>query len=96
MPKLISVKPSKADVEAAEAKRKYEDKILAKLGLARGEAIRFRGKEAGTWITAKVLGVERDGSLFLMAKGSMRSIMADQCQRKTEGPRGGTHWEDVT
>ena len=66
---------------------------LTALGLRPGEGVRFRGPSGGRWRDAKVIGVERDGSLALRdAKGAARSIPVERVEVQVEGTRGARHW----
>lgn len=93
MARLTKIKA--AEAADREAKEAAQLEALTGLGLVKGEKIRFRHKDGGTWQYGKVLGVERDGSLGLVAKGSLRSIPVRVCQHQVEGPRGGKSWEDI-
>lgn len=69
--------------------------ILKELGLNKGDIVRFRKSDSGHWLEAEIYGDNKDGSLTLVAKGKMRSIMPEYCELKTEGPRGGDVWVNL-
>lgn len=73
------------------------DPELARLGLARGEQVRFRRSDTQRWSHAHLVGLERDGSLSLRdAKGAARAIPLELVEVATLGPRGARTWEPVT
>lgn len=69
---------------------------LAELGLASGDAVRFRRTDDERWKDATVERRERDGSLGIRdAKGAARAIPLDRIQVKGTGKRGGVVWEPL-
>jgi hypothetical protein len=69
---------------------------LAELGIAPGDAVRFRRRDAERWKEATVARREKDGSLGLHdAKGAARAIAVHLIEVRTTGPRGGTVWESL-
>jgi hypothetical protein len=66
---------------------------LAELGLAVGDRVRFRRRDAERWKDAVVTGVERDGSVGLAdRKRAARAIAVDHIEVRVAGPRGGLTW----
>lgn len=66
---------------------------LARLGLRRGEPIRFRRANKGRWIVGKVTGIEADGSIALRdPDGSARSLRAEFVEIRRPGSRGRLRW----
>jgi hypothetical protein len=58
---------------------------LAELGLAAGDAVRFRRRDTERW--------KADGSLGVCdAKGAMRAFPLDLVEVRDRGPRGGVVW----
>lgn len=72
-----------------------EDPLDA-FGLEKGQTIRYQANPNARYIEGSVMGVGRDGSLTVYAKGKTRSFAAEKCERKTRGPRGGAKWEPVS
>ena len=69
---------------------------LDELGLAPGEAVRFRRRPGDRWRTGTVEGRERDGSLAVRdGKGAARSLPVELVEVRTAGPRGARTWEPV-
>jgi len=72
-----------------------ESALLA-VGLRPGDRVRFRRTEGGSWREAKVERRERDGSIGVRdGRGASRAIPLERLQVRTQGPRGGTVWEQV-
>ena len=70
---------------------------LDEIGLAPGEAVRFRRRAGDRWRSGVVEGRERDGSLAVRdGKGSHRSLPLELVEVRTSGPRGARTWEPVT
>ena len=66
---------------------------LARLGLRRGEPIRFRRGEKGRWIVGKVAGIATDGSVTLHdPDGSARSLRPERVEIRRPGSRGRLRW----
>lgn len=69
---------------------------LAELGLAPGDAVRFRRRDGDRWTNATVTRRERDGSVGLHdRKGAARSIAIELIEVRVTGPRGGVTWEPL-
>jgi hypothetical protein len=69
---------------------------VERLGLRVGEHVRFLRADRSRWQDGTVAGVERDGSLAIRdAKGASRAVPLDQVIVRTEGSRGGRHWEPL-
>jgi hypothetical protein len=69
---------------------------LARLGLERGESVRFRRRPDERWRNAKVDRRERDGSIGLHdGRGAARAIPVEMIEVRTTGPRGGLAWEPL-
>jgi hypothetical protein len=70
---------------------------LAQLGLARGDAVRFRRRDTERWKDGTVTRRETDGSLGVCdAKGAMRALPLDTVEVRDRGPRGGVVWVPLT
>ena len=70
---------------------------LERLGLRRGEPIRFRRTANGRWMVGRVEAVERDGSVTLRdPDGSARSIRPERLEVRRPGSRGRLRWRLVT
>ncbi len=66
---------------------------LNRLGLRRGEPIRFRRHERGRWIVGRVAGIASDGSITLRdPDGSARSLRPERVQIRRPGSRGRLRW----
>ncbi|MEP6660218.1 MAG: hypothetical protein ABJD24_09915 [Acidimicrobiales bacterium] len=69
---------------------------LDELNLRPGDRVRFRRTSGATWHEAKVVGVERDGSVALRdAKGAARSIAPHRLEVQVRTRRGALVWEPV-
>ncbi len=74
----------------------YPATELATLGLAVGDAVRFRRREGERWKGATVARREADGSLGVRdTKGALRALPLDAVEVRTTGPRGGVVWEPL-
>jgi hypothetical protein len=70
---------------------------LAELGLAEGDAVRFRRRDGERWKPATVARRETDGSVGLRdTKGALRALPLALVEVRTTGPRGGVVWEPLT
>lgn len=70
---------------------------LARLGLRRGEPIRFRRRDRGRWIVGKVSGIAADGSITLHdPDGSARSLRPEHVEIRRPGSRGRLRWRVVS
>lgn len=78
-------------------KKQQKQITLESYGLEMGQRVRFKPHDAGDWDYAVARGIERDGSIRLMAidTGATRSLPVDSLQRVQKGPRGGTYWVPV-
>lgn len=73
------------------------DAELVRIGLRRGDQVRWRRNEGERWIEGTVVGRERDGSVGLRdGKGAARAIALERLEVRTRGPRGGVQWDRVT
>lgn len=71
--------------------------VLARLGLHRGEPIRFRRLGRGRWVVGTVAGMASDGSITLRdPDGAARSLRPDDVQVRRPGPRGRLTWQTVS
>jgi hypothetical protein len=69
---------------------------LDELNLRAGDRVRFRRTSGSTWHEAKVVGVERDGSVALRdEKGAARSIAPNRLEVQGRSRRGALVWEPV-
>jgi hypothetical protein len=69
----------------------------AELGLAEGDAVRFRRRDGERWKDATVARREADGSLGVRdTKGALRALPLELVEVRTSGPRGGVVWEPLT
>ncbi len=81
---------------ATAAPDPFPESGLAELGLAPGDAVRFRRRDSERWKDATVARRERDGSVGLHDdKGAARSLPIDLIEVRTKGPRGGVVWEPL-
>lgn len=73
------------------------ESALARLGLRRSEAIRFKRNDRGRYIVGKVEGIEVDGSVTLRdPDGSARSLRAERLEIRRPGPHGRLKWQVVS
>jgi hypothetical protein len=69
---------------------------LDDLNLRPGDRVRFRRTSGSAWQEAKVVGVERDGSVALRdAKGAARSIVPHRLEVQVRSRRGALGWEPL-
>ncbi len=69
---------------------------LARLGLRRGEAVRFRRRDRGRWVVGRVEGIEADGSVTLRdPDGAARSLRPERLEIRRPGSRGRLRWRTV-
>ena len=69
---------------------------LDELNLQPGDRVRFKRTSGSAWHEAKVVGVERDGSVALRdAKGAARSIAPYRLEVQVRSRRGALGWEPV-
>jgi hypothetical protein len=72
------------------------DDGLDRLGLHRGETVRFRRHEGGQWHEGRVAAVAADGSVTLHdADGSARSLVPERLEVRRPGRRGTLEWQRV-
>lgn len=70
---------------------------LAVLGLAVGDAVRWRSVGGTRWFAGRATGRERDGSVSVVdSRGLARSLPVDRLEVACRGPRGGRGWEPLT
>lgn len=70
---------------------------LARLGLTKGDPVRWRRKAGGRWQQGAAIGIETDGSIAVSdSQGRWRSLVVDQLEVKGEGPRGAARWEPLS
>ena len=70
---------------------------LERLGLRRGEPIRFRRGGRGRWIVGRVEGIAADGSVTLRdPDGAARSLRPERLEIRRPGTRGRLRWRLVT
>ena len=61
-----------------------------------GDEVRFRHNPEHNWVKGKVVGTNKDGSIYLYDDGGHgRHVMPAKLERKVKGPRGGIKWETV-
>jgi hypothetical protein len=66
---------------------------LDRIGLRRGEAIRFRRNDRGRWVVGRVVGIAADGSVTLRdPDGSARSLRPERVEIRRPGSRGRLRW----
>jgi hypothetical protein len=66
------------------------------LGLEPGAIVRFRRRSDQRWKEARVVGVERDGSVRLRdGNGASRSIAVDRIEVPVTGPKGHVGWKPL-
>jgi hypothetical protein len=75
--------------------------VLGRIGLRRGEPVRFRphGRTGGRsrWVVGKVAGVAADGSITLHdPHGAARSMRPEVLEVRRPGPRGRLRWMVVS
>ena len=69
---------------------------LDEFNLRPGDRVRFQRTSGTTWHEAKVIGVERDGSVALRdEKGAARSIAPHRLEVRVRSRRGALSWESV-
>lgn len=69
---------------------------LLRLGLQRGEQVRFRRPDRSRWQTGRAVGVERDGSLAISdAKGASRAVPLQNVEVVVVTARGAKRWEPL-
>jgi hypothetical protein len=69
---------------------------LAALGLAEGDAVRFRRREGERWKVGTVVRREADGSLGVRdPKGALRALPIHLVEVRSTGPRGAVVWEPL-
>lgn len=69
---------------------------LDDLNLRAGDRVRFQRTSGSAWLEAKVVGVERDGSVALRdAKGAARSIAPHRLEVQVRSRRGALSWVPV-
>ena len=74
-----------------------DPRLLDRLGLRAGEAIRFRRGDRGRWIVGRVAGVATDGSITLHdPDGSARSLRAERVEVRRPGTKGRLRWQVVS
>ena len=66
---------------------------LTRLGLRHDEPARFRPAGRRRWRSARITGVDTDGSVRLIdADGATRSLPADVVEVRRAGRQGGLKW----
>jgi hypothetical protein len=69
---------------------------LFRLGLRRGEKVRFRRPDRARWQTGEVRRRERDGSIGVVdGNGAARAIPVEHIEVRRSGPRGASGWEPL-
>ncbi len=72
------------------------DDLLARVGLRKGEAVRFRRSDAGRWSQGRIASVAVDGSITLHdANGSARSLRPERLEVRRPSGRGRLAWHNV-
>lgn len=69
--------------------------LLKRLGLEIGDSVRWRKPGKTIYQYGNVTGANADGSIKLSHGGASRSIMPEQLQIRTRGPRKGIVWVPV-
>ncbi|MCU0266261.1 MAG: hypothetical protein MUF83_02375 [Acidimicrobiales bacterium] len=88
--------PPRRTRKSAAPRDPWPETGLAELGLAPGEAVRFRRQDGERWKSATVERRERDGSVGLRdTRGAARAIPVEQIEVAVTGPRGGRAWEPL-
>jgi hypothetical protein len=71
--------------------------VLHRLGLRRGEPIRFRRNGSGRWVEGKVSGIAPDGSIQLFdPDGAARNLRSHVVEVRRPGVRGRLQWRLVS
>lgn len=71
--------------------------VLERLGLRKGEAIRFRRTSAGRWVEGRMWGIAPDGSIKLYdPDGSARNLRPDAVEVRRPGNKGRLRWQLVS
>jgi hypothetical protein len=74
-----------------------DPELLRRLGLHRGEPIRFRRHGGGRWVVGAIAGVGADGSITLRdPDGNARSLRPEHLEVLRPGPRGRLRWSVVS
>jgi len=72
------------------------DDGLLRVGLRKGDRVRFRRGPHEQWKEAVVVRRERDGSIGLRDRnGASRAITIELIEVRARGPRGGMVWEPL-
>ena len=89
--------PARGRRRAAPPAETFPETGLAELGLAGGQAVRFRRRDSQRWQEGTVARREGDGSLGIRdSKGALRALPLEAVEVRARGPRGGVVWEPVT
>jgi hypothetical protein len=75
--------------------------LLERLGLRKGEPIRFRRTTAGRWVEGRMWGIAPDGSIVVDdPDGSARNLRPDTVEvrrpAQRSGSRGHLRWQLVS
>jgi hypothetical protein len=75
--------------------------LLERLGLRKGEVIRFRRTSttggAGRWVEGRMWGISADGSIKLYdPDGSARNLRPDAVEVRRPGTKGRLRWQLVS
>lgn len=72
------------------------EELLTRVGLHKGEAVRFRRADAGRWIHGRITALALDGSITLHdGNGAARSLRAERLEVRRPGTRGRLVWHNV-
>ena len=67
---------------------------LERLGLRKGERVRFLRVDKSRWQEGRITGLESDGSVRIRdGNGLLRSIALEHVLVEAVGPRGAKTWE---
>lgn len=73
-----------------------EGPSLLDVGLHVGDVVRFRPRPSARWQEARVVRLERDGSIGVLdGKGAARALPVERLEVPGVGPRGARTWEPL-
>jgi hypothetical protein len=69
---------------------------IERLGLTRGEKVRFKRVDRDRWQDGTAIGLERDGSLHVAdGNGAARAVPLELVLVRGRGSRGARRWEPL-
>jgi hypothetical protein len=71
--------------------------VLEQVGLRRNEPVRFRHDGAGRWVSARIAGLDPDGSIVVRdaTRGAARAVRPHHAEVRRPGSRGRLTWQNV-